>query len=258
MSSTAELLEQRARGHVKLHMGAGGVERLREQGSSKLRIPRGSNEAIVINTSGGLAGGDSASVELQVNAGAQLTATTQAAERVYRSLGPTAEVGQNLTVAKGARLLWLPHETILFDGAALHRHLEVEVDEDGWFLGLEASVYGRAAMGEVVSSVRHKEDWRIRRSGRLIHAESWRLDGTLPESHATLDSNAAIATLILVTPDAERHLAPLRALEAAASAWNGKLIARFMAGNGFTLRKQLVSALSAIVGRHALPKVWTL
>jgi urease accessory protein len=239
-------------------MGVGGIERLREQGSSKLRIPPGSHEAILINTSGGLAGGDHLSVELQAGSRAQLTVTTQAAERVYRSLGPAADVQQVFAVADGARLLWLPHETILFDGAVLHRRIDVEVAPGGWFLGLEASVYGRAAMGETISSLHHREDWRIRSEGKLIHAENWRLDGGLPQGQAALRGNSAIATLILIAPDAESHLATLRAAHLAASAWNGKLVARFVGRDGFTLRKQLVAALSAIVGSDAVPKVWTL
>lgn len=258
MSSTARLLEQRARGHVKLHMDMQGPRRLREEGSSKLRIPPGSREAIIINTAGGLAGGDRFGIELLTGHSASLVATTQAAERVYRSLGPPAFVRQSLRVEKGGRLLWLPHETILYEGASLNRQIEVDVAEGGWFLGLEASVYGRAAMGEKLSVVHHREDWRVRKAGQLLHAESWRLDGALSASHATLDGNTAMATLILAAEGAERYLAPLRSVGAAASAWNGKLVARFIAGDGFMLRKQLVSALSAIVGSHALPKVWTL
>lgn len=261
MSSTALLHEQRAQGQVKLHMALHGVERLREQGSSRLRVPPGSSEAIIINTAGGLAGGDQAGIELVARAGASLTATTQAAERVYRSLGPAATVTQSFTVEKGARLLWLPHETIMYDGASLHRSINVEVGSGGWFLGLESTVYGRTAMGEAIASLHHSEDWRVTRSNALVHAEAWRLAGGLPASRATLAGNLAMATLVLIADDAESRLPKVRqALEqaGAASAWNGKLVARLMAADGFTLRKQLNRLVSAMVQAHVLPKVWTL
>lgn len=261
MSSTALLHEQRAVGHVKLHMGPQGVERLREQGSSRLRVPPGSSEAIIINTAGGLAGGDSIGIELVAREGANLKATTQAAERAYRSLGPSARVTQSFTVEKGARLLWLPHETILFDGASLHRSVNVEVAPGGWFLGLESTVYGRTAMGEKITSLQHREDWRITCGSKLLHAEAWKLDGALPATRATLAGNAAMATLVLIADDVQRRLLQVRAAlreNGAASAWNGKLVARLMAADGFTLRKQLNSLVSVMVEAHALPKVWTL
>jgi urease accessory protein len=261
MSSTALLHEQRAVGHVKLHMGPQGVERLREQGSSRLRVPPGSSEAIIINTAGGLAGGDSISIELVARKASSLTATTQAAERAYRSLGPAARVTQSFTVEKGARLLWLPHETILFDGASLHRSIAVDVAPGGWFLGLESTVYGRTAMGETISSLHHREDWRITRGGTLIHAEAWKLDGALPTSSATLRGAKAIATLLLVADGSESRLPAARAVledGSAASAWNGKLVARLVAEDGFTLRKQLIRLVSVMAESHALPKVWTL
>jgi urease accessory protein len=42
-----------------------------------------------------------------------------------------------------------------------------------------------------------------------------------------------------------------------ASAWNGKLIARLLAEDGFLLRKQIICALHALAGVEALPKIWT-
>lgn len=103
---------QRSRGEVKLGFGPRGVEHFREAGAAKLRLPQGSTEAILINTSGGLAGGDRHVIDIGVSE-ANLTVTTQAAERVYRSLGPAAELHVSLKVGPQARLCWLPQETIL-------------------------------------------------------------------------------------------------------------------------------------------------
>ena len=261
MSNAAQLLEQRAQGHVKLHMGMQGVERLREQGSSKLRIPPGSREAILINTSGGLAGGDHMSVEVVVRPHASLTVTSQAAERVYRTLGPPARVETHLVVEEGARLLWLPNETILFDHSSLHRSITVELAEGAFFVGLETAVYGRTEMNEKIGHVFHRDDWRVTQGGKLIHAEAWKVEGPLPASLATLQGGSAIATLVVVGADVGRYAEPLRLAlgeQGSASAWNGKLVARLLARDGFTARKRLVSALSALAGELTLPKTWTL
>ncbi len=79
--------------------------------------------AVLVNTAGGLAGGDHVSVAVRVEAGAAATVTTQAAEKIYRSLGPDARVEARLAVGEDARLEWLPQESILFDGACLDRRL---------------------------------------------------------------------------------------------------------------------------------------
>src|SRR5258706_7516089 len=75
--------------------------------------------AVVANTSGGIAGGDAYSCEVIAGAGSSMTVTTQAAEKVYRALDAPASIATDLKVSSGARLAWLPQETILFDGARL-------------------------------------------------------------------------------------------------------------------------------------------
>ena len=67
-------------------------ERLFETGGLRWRFPRSSNpcEAAIVNTGGGVAGGDSYSVSLALSEGAEVEATTPSAERIYRSDGPAA------------------------------------------------------------------------------------------------------------------------------------------------------------------------
>ena len=111
-------------------MGAHGLKRMREAHAAKVRIPQGSHEAILINTGGGLAGGDRFTFTITAEENARLTVTSQAAERVYRSLGPAADVEVRLAAHAGATLMWLPQETILFDGAALTRRITADLAED--------------------------------------------------------------------------------------------------------------------------------
>ena len=261
MSSTAALLQQRANGHVKLHMKAGGVEHLREVGSAKVRLPPSSREAYLINTAGGLAGGDSFSYDFKLNKGSALTITGQAAERVYRSLGPPARIENLIKLEASSALHWLPHETILFDGASLDRRINIDMENQSRFLGIEATIFGREASGENIDSIFFREEWRIKRGGKLIHSDVIKLDGALPNSIATMGDNRAIATIILIDPNSNIDLEKLRETigrHGGASAWNGKLVARLIAKDGMILKKTIVSALSVLASPTELPKTWAL
>jgi urease accessory protein len=259
MTTTARLLEQRSIGEVKLHIESHGVTQLREAGALKLRVPRGSNEAILINTGGGIAGGDAFAIEIGVGDNARLTVTSQAAERVYRTLGPEAAVKADIKVSKGARLFWLPQETILYDGASLRRNYSVHLAEGAQFLAIEPIVFGRREMGETIETVRLNDNWRVWRGGRLAHADALTIGPDMPASLASLEQARAMGTIIYVAEDAERRLDAVReALGplSGASAWNGKLIARLLAEDGFVLRKEIISVLGALAGADALPKIW--
>ena len=259
---TAELIRhQRAEGAVTLAMGAGGLRRLREAHAAKVRIPARSHEAILINTGGGLAGGDRFSFDIIAEEGARLTVTSQAAERVYRSLGPDAEVAVRLSAGPGACLMWLPQETILFDGARLTRRIDADLAADARLLAVESVILGREAMGETVHDVSLHDRWRIRRGGKLIFADDLLIDGAPPASAATLGGCRAFATLLAVTPDAEERLERLRAAiggQGSASAWSGKIIARLLGRDGFDLRKALLPALAVLAGPERLPMTWSL
>ncbi len=241
-------------------MGATGLRRLREAHAAKVRIPHGSGEAILINTGGGLAGGDRFSFTITAEENARLTVTSQAAERVYRSLGPAADVEVKLEAQAGATLMWLPQETILFDGAALTRRITVELAEDARFLAVESIILGRQAMGETVKHACLHDRWRIRRNGRLLFADDLSFDGTPPCSPATLGNARAFATVVLVSPRAEDVIEKARAAigeRGAASAWSGKLVARLAASDGFELRKSLIPALTLLAEGVHLPKTWS-
>jgi urease accessory protein len=260
MTATARLLEQRSVGHVHVRMEREGIAIMREAGSAKCRCPRGTHEAILINTSGGLAGGDVVHIKGEVGAGAKLTLTSQAAERVYRTLGPAADVHVSLSAEKHSTLLWLPQESIFFQDSALTRKLDVDVSEGATFLAVEPMVFGRTEMGERVSRVSVVDRWNIKSEGKLVHAEAFKLGPSWPISQASFGDNLATATLLLVSPQAEMLLDEVRQVlgpNDGASAWNGKLVARFLAKDGFHLRKTLIKVLIACVGKEHLPKCWT-
>lgn len=261
MTATPVLAHQRSQGEIVLGVEAKGLSRMREAGAAKVRFPQGGGEAILINTGGGLVGGDDFRFDITAGPASTLALTTQAAERVYRSLGPPARIDVTLKAGTGSRLFWLPQESILFDGAALSRRIDADVAADAMLLAVESIILGRAAMGETVAQASLRDRWRIRRHGRLIFADDLAFTGAPPASKATLGNARAFATVVLVSPDAEALLEPVRALMAengSTSAWSGKLVARFRARDGFELRKVLIPVLSRLAEPSSLPKVWSL
>jgi urease accessory protein len=252
------------------------LQRLYQDGSAKIRLPAVEGdpfEAVLINTAGGLTGGDRLGWTIEVGAGASASVTTQACEKVYRAAVDRAETSVGLRVAPGGRLAWLPQETIVFDNAAFARTLDVDLAEDAEALILEATLFGRLAMGERTVKGGFQDRWRVRQGGELIHAEDFRVG---PDIAATLRRPAAaggalaVATLLLVSPLAESLLEPARAVigEPVAASWggasfwsvgrSGKLLARLCAGDGYQLRKRLVPLVELLNGRAGLPKLWSL
>src|SRR5262249_42190125 len=242
---------------------AGGRRRA-GQGPRRARSPGPRAEtpaAVIVNTAGGIAGGDRHALNVDVGAGARLTVTTAAAEKVYRSLGPESVIEVRLSLGAGARLAWLPQETILFDRARLRRTIAVDLAENADLILVEAVTFGRTAMGETVRQGSLFDCWRVRRDGRLVFAETARLDGAIAErlrAPAVAAGGAAMATMLIVPGD-EARLAALRQQagwqgEVGFSVWNGLAVARFLARDGARLRQDIITALGALGTR--LPRLW--
>jgi urease accessory protein len=262
---------ERSRGEARVAFRRDGertrLDELFQSGSAKIRLPRvfaGPPEVVFLNTAGGLTGGDQLKFSVTVDTSAAAVATTQAAERIYRRLAGTASLETRLTVGDGARLDWLPQETILFDRSSLSRSLTIDIARNASIMALEAVVLGRTAMGEVLSEAAVRDHWRIRRGGRLIFADSLRLDGDatgIMHGRATGGGASALATLVLIAPDAEARLDAARdALagasgECGASAWNGMLVARAIAPTGQALRADLTRLVETLRDTP-MPRVW--
>lgn len=270
-------MHQRARGDLRLSWKRRGpltaLEDLRQEGCLKARFPRPADraEATTLNTGGGVAGGDRLMTALTLRPGASAVVASQAAERFYRTLpdDPPAHVRTAIRLAPRSALEWLPQEGIVFDAAALDRRLEVEMAGSAHFLGIETLVFGRAAMGERVRTVRLSDTIRIRRDDKLILHDAIRLRGpcaALLDRSAIGGGCAALATVVLVAPDAPRRLDAVRAtldatpaeaqLQAGASAWDGMLVARLLAHDGAALRAAVIAALSSLRDGRTLPRTW--
>ena len=159
---------------------------------------------VFVNTAGGIAGGDRFDIDIAAGEGARLTLTTAAAEKVYRAPGGAAQLNIALKAERGAHLAWLPQETILFDRARIVRRIDIDLAEDASLLLCEIVVFGRAAMGETMLHGEFVDRWRLRRGGRLVFAETVRLDGDIGEKlarPAIANGGVAIGTALIVPGD---------------------------------------------------------
>jgi urease accessory protein len=266
--ASATFAANRAVGNIALTVhAANGVTRrarVHEHGSLRVRCPNAPGnelEAVIVNTAGGMAGGDRFALDIQVETQARLVVTTAAAEKVYRTLAPDATVDVTLAVAAGGALAWLPQETILFDRARLKRSIEVDLADDAQFILAEAIVFGRSGMGEAVDDSHVFDRWRVRHNGLLLHAEAMRLDGGVAAKlarPAVAKGGLAVAT-VLVVPGSDTTIAAVRALgdfrgQVGVSAWNGFAVVRLCAADGAAVRHDLVAVLLAL--RGALPRLW--
>jgi urease accessory protein len=251
---------------VAAHAGVTRRARLREEGSLRLRCPGSPGrelEAVIVNTAGGVAGGDRFALDVTVGEGARLVVTTAAAEKVYRSLGTDAQVDVTATLSDGAELMWLPQETILFDRVGLARTITITLAPTAKLLLIETVVFGRGAMGETVRDGSFTDRWRVRRDGRLIFAENFRLDGAISErlSEAAVAGGGTALGTVLMAPGEDAMVEAVRAArsrfrgEMGISAWNGIALARLAARDGAALRHDTVLLLS-VLGRRALPRIW--
>src|SRR6202034_3809341 len=241
--------------------------RVHESGSLRVRFPHREGmvlDAVIVNTGGGMTGGDRFDLDINVGAGADVSVTTAAAEKIYRSLGPNTVLDFKLTVGPGGRLAWLPQETILFDRARLRRKIDVDLAPDASLLLAEATIFGRSAMGETVLSGSFFDRWRVRVGGSLVFADAIRLDGAIAQSLAVPAAAAGGAALasVLKVPGTEECVAAVRAFqqdfagEVGASAWNGLVAVRCVAADGAVLRHDLAKVLAAL-GSGPLPRLWT-
>ncbi len=265
---------QRSRGRARVGFRRDGdATRLTEfiqQGCCKVRLPRTEPglppDAVLLNTAGGITGGDHLVYEAAIGADVSATVTTQAAERIYRrSAGAVpARVDNLIEVGARGHIDWLPQETILFDRSAIARSLTVDLAADASALLLEAYVFGRTAMGESVTTLTLTDRWRVRRGGRLVYADGIALEGdaaALLARGATAKGAVAVASLVMVGDDVGAHLGAVRERleackgEAGASTFGEVLTVRFLAPSGQALRQDVESVILALRGRP-MPRVW--
>jgi urease accessory protein len=269
-AASAIFAANRAQGTVTfdVHQVEGVTRRrhLHESGSLRVRFPSPEAEglsAVFVNTAGGIAGGDRFDIDIATGEGSRLTVTTAAAEKVYRAQGAASQINIALKAADGSHLSWLPQETILFDRVKVSRRIDIDLAETASLLLCEIVVFGRAAMGERMLSGEFVDRWRIKRGGRLVFAETIRLDGDIGAklaSSAIAKGGVAIGTALIVPGDEAlveriRELSSSFGGEVGISTWNGFAMARFCAQDAARLRADMMAVLGRASG-SALPRLW--
>lgn len=202
---------------VKRYCKASVLDGFRQSGSFKCLFPRTDGDAldaVLLNTAGGITGGDSFRLQAQAGKGTTLTLTTQACERAYKAKpGPSGQVVNHLIAAPGARLNWLPQETILFDGSALDRRLQIDLAPDASALMVEPLIFGRMAMGERLTDIRLRDRIEIRRNGAPLFLDALRFSGDLQthlaQPHIAGDAGA-MALVAFASPTAQGQLDAIR------------------------------------------------
>ena len=260
----------RAQGSVTfdVHLLDGVTRRrqLHESGSLRVRFPSPEAEglsAVFVNTAGGIAGGDRFDIAIATGEGSRLTVTTAAAEKVYRTEAPAARLNIGLKAAAGSHLAWLPQETILFDRARILRRIDLDLADSASLLLCEIVVFGRSAMGERMLHGEFVDRWRVRRGGRLVFAETVRLDGDIGgklSKPAVAKGAVAIGTALIVPGDEAlveriREVSKSFGGEVGISAWNGFAMARFCAQDAARLRADMMTVLGR-ASSSALPRLW--
>ena len=228
-------------------------------------------EAVLINTAGGIAGGDRLQCVVTALPDASIAVTSQAAEKVYRALTEPARIATRLKACEAAKLAWLPQETIVFDRGRLDRETEIDLSSGAELLALEWLVLGRAAHGEEMIGGYITDTWRVRKDDRLIWADSFHVaDETFPHLHrkALLSNCRAVATLIYYGPrfDARqelvRDIAPSLDCHCAATSVGELVVVRVAAEESSDLRRALRSLLQQFggelgTGPFRVPKMWS-
>jgi urease accessory protein len=262
--------QPRARGTVHLSTKRAAVgtvlDRFRQTGSLKCLFPgrRGSTmDAVLLNTAGGVTGGDQFDFSAQAAPGTTLTLTTQACERAYKAQpGEIGKITNRLRVDAGARINWLPQETILFNGSTLHRQLKVDLSKGASLLMVEPLVFGRPAMGEDVTDLRFRDRIEIRRDGVPLFIDAMALTGNARDHLAKpfiADGAGAMALVLLIANNAEAHLSDLQetlpATGGVSLLQKDVLVMRLLAEDSFALRHTLLPALQRLNGAP-LPRCW--
>ena len=156
---------------------------------------------VLVHPPGGMAGGDTVDVEVDVRAGAHALLTTPGATRFYRSLGAGAAQRLHARVAAGARLEWLPLESLAFEACIAENRCVFELEPGAELLAWDMLALGRPAAGDDFARGSFTQHLEI--AG--VWLERGRIDGgdrVLREAPGGLAGAQALGTLLLAAGEA--------------------------------------------------------
>ena len=161
---------------------------------------------VLVHPPGGMVGGDQLEIDVTLDAGAHALITTPGAARYYRSTGAQASQQARLQLAGGARLEWLPLETLAYRGCRALNAVRLHLTPGDEAMGWDLLALGLPAAGEPFDSGRftqHLEVPGVWLERALIAAE----DHRLLDSPLGLGGHRVLATMWWIGGEA---LAPAR------------------------------------------------
>lgn len=116
---------------------------------------------VLVHPPGGIVGGDTLQLDARLGRDCHALITTPGATRFYRSAGPTALQRVHATLASGARLEWLPLETIAYDGCQAHNHLRFELQPGAEMMGWDVLALGLPAAGRAFNEGSFQQEFAL-------------------------------------------------------------------------------------------------
>jgi urease accessory protein len=226
-------------------------------------------QCIVVHPPGGVAGGDRLALDVRVGENACAQLITPGAAKWYRSSSSPAQQRLDFSAARHALLEWLPHESIVFDGAMPRFESNIELFDDAVFIGWDIVCLGRRHSAEQWSRGNLKQSLVLRREGTTLWTERamFEADSMLVKSPVGLDRRTVYGTFLAsaarVTDDLVIRCRTLECSdgEVALTRLPGVLIGRYR-GDSVQAAREFFGALwsrvrPVLAGRDAVPpRIW--
>ena len=104
--------------------------------------------SVLVHPPGGIVGGDTLAIEIALEADAHALLTTPGATRFYRSLGEAASQSLEVRAEAGARLEWLPLETLAYSGCIAENRSRFALAPGAEMIGWDLTALGLPASGQ--------------------------------------------------------------------------------------------------------------
>jgi len=145
------------------------------------RLEDGSVLVHLHNVSGGLLGGDSLRMSINLAAGASVQLTTTGATRVYRAREDSAASSQinHFNIGANALLEYVPDPIIPFAKSRFRQRTAIDIEMGGGLFWWEILAPGRSARGELFEYECVELKAEVNANGRVIAAENVRLQPQL-------------------------------------------------------------------------------
>ncbi len=231
---------------------------------------------VLVHPPGGMVGGDTLDIALSLGAGSHAVITSPGAARFYRSAGEAALQQVTARVAAGARLEWLPLETLAYSGCEGENRMRFELAPGAEMLGWDVLALGLPAADQPFVRGRYRQHIEI--------PDRWLERGTLAaddavllESPLGLAGQRVLGTLWLAAGEPLAAARREALLEAARSACADHELARLAGAtapnDAVVLLRALAPRVEPLMGlfkavrnawRHeawgcepVLPRIWT-